>query len=172
MSNPVRIGVGGRAVGTIFFDESTSALRQEGARRRADGFRFTIPARLTLEWQREGWQPLVSNLRVEIFSDDNSGIELGVAEDINTYLPLNPRLENSPLELHWRGSFAALDLMERQWATTPPKLLLRCLGEVCPLYTPDGSRSFMPNFRGAPERIASDVHVIYPRDIWRVLREG
>jgi hypothetical protein len=174
MSNPVPIYVAGRTVGTIFFEESDAALTRDGARRTVDGFRFTIPARLTLEWQqgKEGWQPLVSNLRAEVLVDDESGMELGVAEDINSYLPLNPRLPDKPLALQWRASLAAIDLLEKRRGNSPPKLLLRCFGEVCPLYTPDGARSFMPNFRGAPERIFSDVHLIYPRNTWRALLDG
>jgi hypothetical protein len=169
MSNPVPIHVAGRVVGSIFFEESDAALKRERPRRTADGFRLTIPASLTLEWQREGWQPLVSNLRAEIYSNDDAGVEVGVAEDLNNYLPLNPRLGDKPLELRWRGSTAALALLEKRWRSSLPKLLLRCSGEVSPVYTPDGARSFMPNYRGAPERIFSDVHVIYPRGIWRAL---
>ncbi|HJT90621.1 MAG TPA: hypothetical protein VJ777_01580, partial [Mycobacterium sp.] len=62
---------------------------------------LTLPARISLDWQ-ESAQPLVSNLRANVFVDDNSGMELGVAHDPNWYEAADPRLETR-MALEWRG---------------------------------------------------------------------
>lgn len=170
----MQISVAGRTVGRIKFEESHEALRRSGARRTANGFWITIPASLTLDWQRDtGWQPLVSNLRVDVYPDDNSGIEIGTAQDVNSYRPSDPRLEDKHLELELRASLDALQLFEKRRNGGPAKLWIRCFGEVCPVFYPDSSRNQLPILRGVPERsYIGDTHVTYPQDTWATLMDG
>jgi hypothetical protein len=174
MSQPIQISVGGRTVGKIRFDESDAALRRSGARRTAAGFWVVIPASLTLDWQTAvPWQPFVSNLRLEVYPDDNSGLELGTAWDANIYSPANPRLEDKDLDLQLRGSLEALQLFEKSRNGGSPKLWIRCFGEVCPVFYPDEHRDRLPILRGVPERVyIGDTHVVYPQDTWATLMNG
>ncbi len=169
MSSPsLQILLGNRQVGSLEFAESDAALCERGARRTADGFVLTLPVRLSLDWQKT-LQPMVSNFRAHIFVDDNSSTELGVAYDPNWYTALDPRRENHPIALEWRGSLEALQLLERRRNGGPPKLWLEFFGEVCSSSDPRGTPPF---FRGMPERIFGSVHVTYPQNTWAMFMDN
>lgn len=162
MISPIQITISNRQIGRIDFAESDSALREQGIRRTADGFVFTLPATITLDWQNDDWMPFVSNLHAQIFVDDNSGTELGMAFDRKIYTAAKPRIEAS-LALEWRGSFEALQLLEKRRDGRPPKLYIQCFGEAAPIFTsPEGQ-----HVRGVPTvRFGGGVHLAYPQDTW------
>jgi hypothetical protein len=156
-------------VGTLDFEESNDALRRLGARRTSDGFVFFPPAALKLKRQLGEWQPMVSNIRADIFYDDSKGFQLGVGRDETIYVPgLQEYEQNLTLTFAWYGTDETLQIIDKRRNGGPVKLWIKCTGEVCAVPT-DPLRNA---FRGRPESFHRDFHVEYSADAWTSLMEN
>jgi hypothetical protein len=159
----IPIEIGATPVGKWVFDDSAGGLHRQQARRTADGFVMPFPSRLHLRWNGD-LQPYVSGLRARIRLPDD-GTELGVAYDDSLYQAARPNSEPDAC-LEWRGSFAALDLLEKRRNGRPPRLQLECQGEVCYAKTVGGKGTLAEILRTIPVRFFGVVQVEYPLDAW------
>lgn len=173
MANEFQIRLLNRNVGSILFGESASDLASGGLRRSSDGFILAMPMRLSLNWQSEKrWQPFVSNLHAFVHIDDGSGTEIGIARCSESYLPEHTNWQPRTVSLELRGSFEALNMLEKRRNGGPPKFWVRFYGAVAPLYYSSNAPDGQPVIHGVPERIFSDQNVIYPQDSWIRMTTG
>jgi hypothetical protein len=161
--------VANQDVGTLDFEESNAAIRRLGARRTSDGFVFFPPAALKLKRQQSDWQPMVPNIRAEIFYDDDKGFQLGVGRDETIYVPgLQEYEQNLTLSLAWYGTDETLQMIDKRRNGGAVKLWIKCTGETCAVPT-DPLRNVS---RGRPESFHRDFHVEYAADAWTSLMEN
>jgi hypothetical protein len=165
----LQLTVAGHDIGTLDFEESNEALRRMGARRTASGFVFWPPAALKLNRQTGDWQPMVSNVRADIFYDDNSGFQLGIGRDDTIYVPgVREYEQNLTLSLAWHGADEILQMIDKRRNGGPTKFWISCSGEIC-IVPSDPTRNIL---RGPPETFHRDFKVEYSADAWTSLMEN
>lgn len=169
MGSVLQLRVASQDVGTLDFEESNEALKRLGARRTASGFVFWPPAALKLKRQTGDWQPMVSNVRADIFYDDNKGFQLGVGRDDTFYVPgVREYEQDLTLALAWYGTDEILQIIDKRRNGGPAKLWIKCTGEIC-VVPSDPSQNVL---RSSPEQFHRDFKVEYSADAWTSLMEN
>jgi hypothetical protein len=159
----VNLQIGNRGWGTWKLEESSEALNRSGIQRTADGFMLPIPGSVRMEMSTDkDPQPVLTKLRVQLRLDDGSGTELGLAHDDGFYLGSIGAYDRST-NVQWRGSLAALALIEKRRGNNPPTFRVECFAEGYLLRQPEGQRI---QHASEPHRIYNTGTITYPEDAW------
>jgi hypothetical protein len=112
---------------------------------------------------------MVSNVRADIFYDDNKSTQLGVGRDDSIYVPGEREYEQTlTMHLAWHGAHEALQVIDKRRNGGAAKLWISCTGEICAVSS-NGTNGVL---RSPPETFHGDFKVEYPQDAWTSLMEN